>query len=114
MRDASLDEFLAGSDEEPEGEADLAGEEQSGSEPEPGTEVEAESGEPDPGTGSDGDAGASPGTEAEGSPSVEDVDPARSTFAWSPDGGACAGCGERVEERWESDVGLVCSECKEW
>jgi len=100
MRDASLDEFLSGGDEGSEGsvdEADDASGEQSGPEPEPGTE-----------RGSDTD----PGTE--GPPTVEDVEPARSTFAWSTDGEACAECGERVEERWESEVGMVCVECKSW
>jgi hypothetical protein len=111
MRDASLDEFLGTDeeDEEPDGEAESAGTER-GRE---GIEVESEA-EPPAGPEERTDGVDEPGTEAEGPPPVADVEPARSTFAWSADGVACAACGERVEERWESDAGLVCTECKEW
>jgi hypothetical protein len=111
MRDASLDEFLGETDEadeEPDGEAGSAGTE---TETETRGEVEVE-----PPSGPEERAGGEddPGSEPEGPPSVADVEPARSTFAWSADGAACAACGERVEERWESEAGLVCIECKEW
>ncbi|MEF8843195.1 MAG: hypothetical protein V5A62_16470 [Haloarculaceae archaeon] len=86
MRDASLDDFLSKADEEPEGDESEADE----------ASVEQ------------------PDTEPEGPPPVDGVEPARSTFAWSPAGAACAECDERVEERWESDSGLVCVECKGW
>lgn len=114
MRDASLDEFLTDTDERNEGSGD---EVESGSE----TEPDAEDGSP-----SGTDEGAETEREAEtareadtdpgpeGPPTVEDVEPARSTFAWSPDGVACAECGQQVAERWESDAGLVCTECKSW
>lgn len=41
-------------------------------------------------------------------------DPPDSTYVWRPEGGACAACGERVEERWRDADGLVCADCKEW
>jgi len=112
MRDASLDEFLSTDDgaEEPEGEADEdeeradgSGTEQPGSEPEPA---------PDAGDGAATASGT--GSGGAGPPPVDGVEPAVSTFAWSPDGAACDACGERVEERWEGDSGLVCVGCKGW
>lgn len=36
------------------------------------------------------------------------------TYAWVPDGAACAACGERVERRYRDDGQLVCPSCKEW
>ncbi|USZ67070.1 hypothetical protein NGM10_10040 [Halorussus salilacus] len=49
---------------------------------------------------------------------AESVEPASSTFAWSPEGGECANCGASVERRWradgQKDGGLVCADCKEW
>ena len=130
MRDASLDEFLSGSDEEdgkPAGEREVeetdgeAGsavphsdtEPEAETEPEPEAETEAETG-----TESDTETEAGEetetGPEPDGPPPIAEVDPARSTFAWSPDGAACAECGASVEERWEAEAGLVCVECKEW
>ncbi|WP_134668807.1 DUF7573 domain-containing protein [Halorussus marinus] len=67
----------------------------------------AASGEDDAGSdASDGESSA-----AADAPSVE---PARSTYAWSPRGGECADCGESVERRWRDDGALVCGDCKEW
>jgi hypothetical protein len=44
------------------------------------------------------------------------IDPATTTFAWSPRGEACARCGEQARERWHGTGGggLVCGACKEW
>ena len=42
------------------------------------------------------------------------VDPAATTYAWDPEGGACETCGATVERRWSAVDGLVCSDCKEW
>ncbi len=111
MRDASLDEFLGtdGTDEGPDGEAESAGDEGEGVGAESESEAEPSSGLEERAGGED-----DPEAEAEGPPPVAEVEPARPTFAWSADGAACAACGERVEERWESETGLVCIECKEW
>lgn len=46
------------------------------------------------------------------------VDPAVSTFDWSPEGGECADCGESAERRWRAEGerggSLVCADCKQW
>ncbi|MFB6126140.1 MAG: hypothetical protein ABEJ79_02415 [Halolamina sp.] len=44
------------------------------------------------------------------------VEPAAVTFAWSPEGGECAVCGDTVARRWrrETAPGRVCADCKEW
>lgn len=42
------------------------------------------------------------------------VDPAEPTYAWSPDGGTCAACGETAETRWRHEGAYVCPDCKEW
>ncbi|GCF13945.1 hypothetical protein Harman_18800 [Haloarcula mannanilytica] len=42
------------------------------------------------------------------------VEPAVTTYAWSPEGAACAECGEVVERRWTQDGDLVCGACKCW
>lgn len=58
---------------------------------------------------------------AETDPEADEADgeqPAISTYAWSPEGGACADCGEEVAERWRAegqrDGAFVCADCKEW
>jgi len=97
----SLDEF-AGPGEEP----DQAGE------PEDAAAVDPEDDaveEPDP-TASVIEEPDSDATD-EG---AGDVPPAASTYAWSPEGGPCAACGERVEERWREGDDLVCARCKDW
>lgn len=53
---------------------------------------------------------ASTATESESS----SVEPATSTYAWSPDGGECAACRDAVERRWRDDGDLVCADCKSW
>lgn len=56
--------------------------------------------------------------QSEESDDSSDVEPAVSTFTWSPKGGECADCGASVERRWRSegqrDGDLVCADCKEW
>ena len=116
MRDASLDEFLAGSgegDEDSGSEADDEGRQGAATDEETATD---EGADPDAGTDAerDPDPGADGGAEPGGEPPAETVEPARSTFAWSPDGTRCAECGEPVEERWAGESGLVCGECKSW
>jgi len=100
--DASLDDFTSSeSSEQSEAaagtvdEADPAGAEESTAtvEPESGTADDAEA---DPATGTD------------------DIEPARTTYAWSDEGTACEACGETVERRWQQADGLVCIECKDW
>ena len=76
-------------------------------------------GDSDEADGSDGDDGsAGPVDDADGpaDPVVdgEPVDRPASTYRWSPDGAACATCGESVEERWRDGDDLVCAGCKEW
>jgi hypothetical protein len=109
MRDASLDDFLSSSDEETEGDEPAVGSEADDMETGPESDPRPE---PEPETGPESDT--EPDADTAGPPSVTEVEPARSTYAWSPDGATCAECGESVEERWESEAGLVCVECKEW
>jgi hypothetical protein len=46
------------------------------------------------------------------------VEPAVSTYGWSPEDGECADCGASAERLWrgegQKDGGLVCADCKEW
>ena len=42
------------------------------------------------------------------------VEPAVTTYQWTPAGATCAVCGDQTERRWQSDDGLVCPDCKEW
>jgi len=42
------------------------------------------------------------------------VDPARTTYAYTPEGRPCEECGAAVQRRWEQDGTLVCEACKEW
>ncbi|WP_135665989.1 DUF7573 domain-containing protein [Halorhabdus rudnickae] len=42
------------------------------------------------------------------------VEPARTTYAFVPDGGTCEACGEATERRWHQDGDLVCPACKKW
>lgn len=91
----SLDEFGAPEDVEEPTAADDASADPGSAEPEPA-----------PANGSDlptavEDDDASP-------------DPPDSTYVWRSEGGPCASCGERVEERWRDGDALVCGACKEW
>ncbi|WP_336360723.1 DUF7573 domain-containing protein [Haladaptatus sp. ZSTT2] len=47
-------------------------------------------------------------------PSANEIAPATSTYAWSPEGAACEACGEVVERRWRDGDELVCESCKSW
>jgi hypothetical protein len=85
-RDRSLDEFLGGEQRDAEQRDD-----------------------PD-GDGADDDPDEPVG-DAEGDDAVE---PAVSTYAFSPDGAPCAACGAVVEKRWLDDGELVCPDCKAW
>lgn len=58
----------------------------------------------DPGTSNDDDAAGG----------GEGPTPARSTYEWTPDGAACAACGERTTRRWRLDDEPVCPDCKTW
>lgn len=73
----------------------------------------------DPETGVSGDDSTADHAETDSAAeAAESVEPASSTFAWSPEGGECADCGAAVERRWradgQKDGGLVCADCKEW
>ncbi|KAA9399632.1 hypothetical protein Har1130_00840 [Haloarcula sp. CBA1130] len=46
--------------------------------------------------------------------SADTVEPAVTTYSWSPEGAACAECDEVVERRWMQDGQLVCGACKSW
>ncbi|WP_136689788.1 DUF7573 domain-containing protein [Halorhabdus amylolytica] len=57
----------------------------------------------------------SPGNRREsGETDAAGIEPARTTYAFVPDGGTCEACGELSEGRWHQDGDLVCSTCKEW
>ncbi|MFC6992677.1 hypothetical protein ACFQH3_13555 [Haladaptatus sp. GCM10025707] len=57
---------------------------------------------------------ASVSPQAEGAPTSASVSPATSTYAWSPEGVACAVCDEVVTRRWRDGDELVCESCKSW
>lgn len=42
------------------------------------------------------------------------VTPVSATYVWTPEGGECAHCGDRVEARWRDGAEFVCVDCKEW
>ncbi|MFC7097003.1 DUF7573 domain-containing protein [Halobaculum marinum] len=68
-------------------------------------------------TGTDGEETADAETDGEDGDSAVDpatVAPAEATYDHSPDGAACAACGETVTRRWRDDPGYVCEDCKEW
>jgi hypothetical protein len=83
--DASLEDFLDSSESEEEGNS---------------------------GAGDDTAETESEALDAEASSDA--VEPAVTTYAWSPEGAACAECGEVVERRWTQDDLLVCGACKCW
>lgn len=90
MDDASLDEFLD------------SGGEQTGD-------------EPDAREASDADADHASDRNADDAASRDgDVEPATATLTWSPGGTECESCGGTVARRWNSEAGLVCTDCKEW
>ncbi|MFC4552906.1 DUF7573 domain-containing protein, partial [Halorussus sp. GCM10023401] len=83
-------------------------------------ETDAESGPEDGDVESDatdGDVETAPSDASDGT-EASAVEPAVSTYGWSPAGGECAACGEAVERRWRADGeregDLVCEDCKDW
>ena len=118
MRETSLDDFIGGADED---EAE---------EPEAPDEVEDSKSDELAIGGSTADNSVADESEADGSvidepdgPEVEDsesdpapdtVEPAVSTYDWTPTGADCEACGTTVEKRWRDDGRLVCPDCKAW
>jgi hypothetical protein len=108
-RDASLDEFLGGGDGESGGEAtEDEGAATEPADPVDGAEEPADATETVDESPADADGDEAPPL----APAA--VDPAHSTYDWSPDGAECADCGATVEARWRDESGLVCPDCKEW
>ena len=64
----------------------------------------------DAGDAGDADDGATDSTDSD----PIDADSTRSTYAWDPEGVACADCGATVERRWRDGDQLVCTDCKAW
>lgn len=112
MPDTSLDDFLSG--EESTGEDETS--EDAASEADSAGVENATAGVDS--VGSEDDTVDEDRTVAEDGDAVDDgeqsVEPAVSTYDFSPEGAPCAGCGESVEKRWRSEAGLVCPDCKEW
>ncbi|SHG67850.1 DUF7573 domain-containing protein [Halobaculum gomorrense] len=53
-------------------------------------------------------------TDAAADATADAVNPAAPTYDHSPDGAACAACGDSVTRRWRDDSDYVCADCKEW
>jgi hypothetical protein len=51
-------------------------------------------------------------TDTESEPA--DVEPAVSTYSWSPSGAPCEACGGAAERRWRDGEQFVCPDCKDW
>lgn len=94
----SLDEFAGAAEEVDEPEDDA---------------VASESGRVADDAGPEDDAASAVGADA-GEVDDDTIDPATSTYTWSPAGGECAACGSSVEERWRDGDDLVCLDCKKW
>ena len=98
MRETSLDDFIGGGDEdeveEPESDAPEA--------------AESAVDEPEAAAVDDADLDSEPG------PDSDQVEPAVSTYDWTPTGADCEACGTAVERRWRDDGRLVCADCKAW
>jgi hypothetical protein len=110
MRETSLDEFVGGDDANTEEPAD----------PEPtdgGTAVDADRDADDATDAETRMAAATTGdsgTESDQSNGDAPPVPTAPTFAWVPDGVACARCGAAATRRWCDDQELVCPSCKTW
>jgi hypothetical protein len=65
-------------------------------------------------TGTDAGGDEAPDATADDAAGGDGVDPATSTYAWSPSGATCTSCGATVERRWRDDDALVCDDCKSW
>jgi hypothetical protein len=72
--------------------------------------------------GEDGERDAEPEPEAgdDEAGATDHPEPPSLTYTSSPDGDACAECGETVKNRWRAGEGaedpdaLVCPDCKTW
>jgi hypothetical protein len=99
--DRSLDEFTGGTRESSTAES-VDADDDSKSDAGPGDDT----------------TGAASATEALDSGESEEpalaVEPAESTYSWSPAGATCAACGASVERRWRDEGELVCADCKSW
>ena len=104
MDDASLDEFLDETADDSGGAADGVSDADGAGD---GDETDGADGAVDT---DDADGGAADSTDSE----PIDADSTRSTYAWDPEGVACADCGAVVERRWRDGDQLVCTECKAW
>ena len=127
MEDASLEDFLGGS----EGEGgDAAGEdagrvesdgEGSGraagdSEPPGGSDrAPSDREDPAPEAGPGGETEAAPdGDQPDGDQPDGDQQAASGTYTFTPRGASCVACGDEVQRRWRAERGLVCAACKSW
>ena len=106
-REASLDEFVGGSDSGSE--ASEVGEEESADGDE--REVESEGSEVDGEEAEVEDEGVEGNQE---DVELADVSAASATYVWTPASDACARCGSEVGRLWRCEGELVCGECKEW
>lgn len=57
--------------------------------------------------------GSEPSASGDSEPSVSgEPDPA--TARWTPEGEACASCGDTVSRLWTDEGQRVCRDCKSW
>ena len=116
MPNRSLDDFAGGDDGSDSGDGSAA---------EPPSEAAAEPGGEEPTERADEPGGEEPTERADEPPAEPTDDDAEEptltveaavpTYDFSPDGSACAACGETVETRWQDEgVGMVCADCKQW
>ena len=117
MDDASLEDFLGGS-EHADGDATADGDGSTdGEEPTDGREGTDGSGSADRTTPEDA-AGAPDDGGTDTANATADTgpisDPTHSTYCWTPEGAECAECGATVGARWRDDGRFVCPDCKAW
>ncbi|WP_435062109.1 DUF7573 domain-containing protein [Halobaculum sp. EA56] len=115
--DRSLDEFV------PDGDANDGGDEPA-VDGDSGTDAVDAGGDPTPDSGAGADAEPDAATEPDDDAEPDDaeapavaadaVEPAEPAYDVSPDGAACAACGETVTRRWRDDGAYVCPDCKDW
>jgi len=99
MDDASLEDFLGGSER-----AD-------GDDPTDGSESADRTTSED---AADSDADSATATADTASDPDPGPDPTHSTYGWTPGGAECADCGATVRRRWRDDGRFVCADCKAW
>lgn len=117
-RDASLDDFAAGSDDDAD---DAASEDASGDD---ATEEDVAAAASDAAASAASDAAVSEGSEdaveaAEAREGVairepSAVEPAVATSTVTSAGAACASCGASARRLWTADGDVVCADCKPW